>query len=258
LFLNALGCEAAEVNTNTDLPFPHGPEPVAGNLDELCRLVRSSGADVGFAQDSDGDRLAILNERGEVIGEDCTVAMAVYQRLRHFPGPVVINVSTSRMIDDVAGRRGCPVYRTPVGEIHVVERMLECGSPVGGEGNGGVIVPAINPCRDSFVGMALVLEALAEEGCSISELRGKIPTYAMVRENLCCPARDMAPSLRLLADFYRGEHLDLTDGVKVLWADRWLHARPSNTEPILRLIAEAPTEPQANMMLLQALDCLGA
>jgi phosphomannomutase len=255
-FLAALGCDVAAVNT--DLPFPRGSESAGANLDELSRLVQSSGADVGFAQDSDGDRLAVLNEKGEALGEDCTVALAVYQRLRHFAGPVVINVSTSRMVDDVAGRRGCPVYRTRVGEIHVVERMLQCSSPVGGEGNGGVIVPAINPCRDSFVGMALVLEALAEEGARMSDLRANIPRYALVRENLSCPARDMAASLRLLADLYRGEHLDLTDGVKVVWPDRWLHARPSNTEPILRLIAEAPTEPEANALLLQALDCLGA
>ncbi len=255
-FLAALGCDVVEINTDTGKPFPRSPEPLPENIGGLCDAVRESGADLGFAEDADADRLAIVNERGEPIGEDCTVALSVFQVLRHRTGPVVVNASTSRMVDDIAASHGVPVYRTRVGEIHVVEKMLQCGAVIGGEGNGGVILPSVNPCRDSFVAMALILDALAELGGTIGELRARIPSYAMVKEKLLCQARDMAPSLRLLQDLYKGETLDLTDGVKVLWPDRWLHARPSNTEPILRLMAEAPTQPEAQALLMQAIECL--
>ncbi len=255
-FLAELGCEVVGLNTDTGKPFPRGPEPLAENIGELCALVSAAGADVGFAQDADADRLAVVNERGEPIGEDCSVALAVFRQLQRTPGPVVVNVSTSRMVDDIAAAHGVPVHRTRVGEIHVVEEIFRCGAVIGGEGNGGVILPSVNPCRDSFVGMALILDALAETGGTLSALRARIPVYAMVKEKLLCPARDMAPSLRLLQELFQGETVDLTDGVKVLWPDRWLHARPSNTEPILRLIAEAPTQPEAHSLLMRAIECL--
>jgi phosphomannomutase len=255
-FLRAMGCEVFEIYTNPDEPFPHSPEPLPENIGRLCGLVRETGADLGFAQDADADRLAVVNERGEPLGEDCTVALAVRHWLQRKPGPVVVNMSTSRMVDEVAAQFGSPVYRTRVGEIHVVEKMIECGAEIGGEGNGGVIVRGINPCRDSFVGMALLLEALAQAGTSMSELRARIPFYAIAREKLLCQARDIAPSLRLLQGVYRNETLDLTDGVKVIWPDRWLHARSSTTEPIIRLIAEAPTEIVAHALLMEAMECL--
>jgi len=255
-FLRALGCEVLELNTQMDMPFPYNPEPRQENIKELCELVKQSGADLGFAQYADADRLAVVNELGEPLGEDCTVALAVYHKLNLKPGPVVVSASTSRMVDDVAARHGVPVYRTRVGEIYVVERMLECGAEIGGESDGGVILREVNPCRDSFVGMALLLEALAQSGLRVSEMRARIPTYAMVRDALLCPARDIAPLLRLLQGLYRNQKLDFTDGVKVLWPDRWLHARPSNTEPIIRLIAEAPTETEARALLMEALECL--
>ena len=251
-----MGCEVFEIYTNPDEPFPHSPEPLPENIGRLCGLVRETGADLGFAQDADADRLAVVNERGEPLGEDCTVALAVRHWLQRKPGPVVVNMSTSRMVDEVAAQFGSPVYRTRVGEIHVVEKMIECGAEIGGEGNGGVIVRGINPCRDSFVGMALLLEALAQAGTSMSELRARIPFYAIAREKLLCQARDIAPSLRLLQGVYRNETLDLTDGVKVIWPDRWLHARSSTTEPIIRLIAEAPTEIVAHALLMEAMECL--
>ncbi|HYK88545.1 MAG TPA: phosphoglucosamine mutase [Acidobacteriota bacterium] len=255
-FLRALGCEVIELNTRLDRSFPHNPEPLPENIVQLCELVKQTGAHVGFAQDADADRLAVVNECGEPLGEDCTVALAVDHWLSRRKGPIVVSASTSRMVDDIAARHGVPVFRTRVGEIHVVERMLECGAEIGGEGNGGVILREVNPCRDSFIGMALLLEALAEEGVSVSELRARIPKYAMVRDTLLCPARDIAPLLRLLQNLYRNQKLDFTDGVKVLWPDRWLHARPSNTELIIRIIAEAPTEPEARTLLLEALECL--
>ena len=254
--LDALGCEVVPLNVSMREPFPHDPEPVPENIGVLCKTVVQTGADVGFALDADADRLAVVDEKGTPLGEDCTVALAVHHWLRRSPGPVVVNVSTSRMIDDIAARFGSPVYRTPVGEIHVVERMLQTGAEIGGEGNGGVILRAVNPCRDSLVGMALILESLAGHLGSIGGLRSLIPHYAMAREKLLCTARDIAPSMRLLQKLYRDEKIDLTDGVKVEWADRWVHARPSSTEPVLRIIAEAPTEPEARALLLQAVDCL--
>jgi len=255
-FLRALGCEVIALNVDPNVPFPHPPEPLAENIGDLCALVRSSGADIGFAQDADADRLAVVNERGVPLGEDCSVALAVRHVLSTDPGPVVVNVSTSRMVDDVAAACDCPVYKAKVGEVNVVERMLECGSRIGGEGNGGVIMPHINPCRDSFVGMALLLEALAIEGGTISQMRQKVPTYAIVKEKLECQAREIAPALRRMAYEFRGEDTDHIDGLKVTLADRWIQARGSNTEPIIRLTAEAPTEPEARALILRALDVL--
>jgi phosphomannomutase len=255
-FLRALGCDVVELNTDISRPFQHDPEPLPQNIGGLCSAVREAGADVGFALDADADRLAIVNERGEALGEDVTVALAAYHWLNKQPGPVVVNIATSRMIDDIAAAYGCPVYRTRVGEIHVVEKMLDCRAAIGGEGNGGVILPAVNPCRDSFVAMALVLEALAESMVAVSELRARLGQYVMLRDRLLCQPRDIAPSLRLVRAAYGGQQIDLTDGVKVLWQDRWLHVRASNTEPVIRLTAEAPTEDGARSLLTEGLEIL--
>lgn len=251
-FLRALGCEVIAINTDVNQPFPHDPEPIPANLTALCELMRSTRADIGFAQDADADRLAILNECGEPLGEDCTLALAVRHILRRTLGPVVANISTSRMIDDVAGQLGCPVYRTKVGEVNVIEGIFAHGAMIGGEGSGGVIVPAVNPCRDSFVGMALILEALAQEGSSISAMRATIPTYAMAKMKIACPAHEIAPALRRLQERYRGVAYDLTDGLKIDWSDHWMQARGSNTEPIIRITVEAPDEQKADALLREA------
>lgn len=255
-FLRALDCEVIEIFTNPDEPFPHDPEPTPENLGALCEAVRQSRADIGFAQDGDADRLALVDERGRPLGEDYTVTLAVRHCLQRAPGPVVVNVSTSRMVDDVAAERGCPVYRSRVGEVNVVERMRECGAQIGGEGNAGVIAPAINPCRDSFVAMALLLEALAVEGGTLSAMCDRFPAYALVKERLPCRARDIAPALRRLRDQFQNETLDLTDGVKVMWADRWFQVRASNTEPVARVLAEAPTDLEARALIREALEAL--
>jgi len=255
-FLRALGCEVLEMHTDPFKPFPRDPEPLPENITGLCELVTRSGADVGFAQDGDGDRLAIVNELGQPLGEDATVALAVYHWLKTHPGPVVVNSATTRMVDDIAQQYGCPVYRTPVGEVHVVERMLQCRAAIGGEGNGGVILPAVNPCRDSYVAMALVLEALAAEPVRISELRSRLSHYVMLRDRLLCEPRDIAPLLKLIRGSYQGQDLDFTDGIKVLWDNKWLQVRQSQTEPILRLTAEAPTEAEARALLTEALTIL--
>lgn len=251
-FLRALGCEVVELWTNPNEPFPRNPEPTPENLGELCRLIRETGADLGVAQDADADRLALVNERGEPLGEEATLALAIRHVLQRDPAArnaVVVNISGSRMVDDVAAEFNAPLYRTRVGEVNVVEGLLQHGATIGGEGNGGVIVPGINPCRDSFVAMAIILEALALERITMSALRATIPTYAIVKTKLDCPsARAIAPALRHLQDAYGDQTLDLIDGVKVIWPDRWVQARGSNTEPIIRVTAEAPTEVEAHAL----------
>ena len=254
--LEALGCAVVAVDAGAEALCPSKPEPDDASLAELGDLVRGSGADVGFAQDADADRLVVVDERGYSLGPDATVVLVVQRGLERQAGPVVVSVSTSRMVDDVAARVACPVHRSRVGEAHVVEAMKENGAEVGGEGDGGVIVLPVNPCRDSFVSMALVLESMAVSGQSVSALRAQVPSYSMVRERLLCAPRDIAPSLRLIKSLFPGEQLDLTDGVKVTWPDRWLLARSSATEPWIRLAAEAPTEDEARSLVNRVLEVL--
>ena len=219
-------------------------------------VVRISGANVGFVQDMDADRLFVVDEHGVPLGTDATVVLVVQRWLAREPGPVVASVSTSRMVDDVAAAFGCPVYRSPVGEAHVVEAMKQHGAGVGGEGDGGAIVLRVNPCRDSFAALALVLESMAASGRSVAELRGQVPRYAMARERLFCLARDIVPSLRVIRELFRGEQIDLTDGVKVTWPDRWLLARASATDPVIRLEAEAPADAEARSLVNRVLEAL--
>jgi phosphomannomutase len=252
--LEVLGCRVVPVGA--DAAAPASPDPDETRLAALGEVVRRSGADVGFAQDGDGVRLFVVDQRGVPLEPDAAVVLVVQRWLERKPGPVVVNVSTSRMVDDVAARFACPVHRARVGEAHVIEAMKEHGAEVGGEGDAAAIVLPVNPCRDSFAAMALVLESMAVSGRSIAALRAQVPSYSMVRERLLCPARDIAPSLRLIRSLFPGERLDLTDGVKVTWPDRWLLARASATEPVIRLAAEAPTEAEARNLLNRVLEVL--
>jgi len=255
-FLEKLGCEVTAIHTDPDAPFPHNPEPIPENMTDLGQAVRDSGADVGFIQDADADRLALADRHGIPLGEELTLALVVRHVTGRRPGPVVVNVSTSRMIDDVCRETGSPLYRTRVGEINVVEKMLEVGAQIGGEGNGGVIAPAINPCRDSFVAMGYILEAMARSRTSINDLRAAIPAYAMIKERIPTRPRDVPVALRKLQAACADAQMDYTDGVKALWPDRWLQARASNTEPIIRLIAEAPTEHEARELIQLAREAM--
>jgi phosphomannomutase len=254
--LEALGCDVVCVDPGADAAVLATHEPDEASLAELGDLVRRSAADVGFAPDADADRLFVVDEHGVPLGPDATVVLVVQRWLERRRGPVVVNVSTSRMVEDVAARFDCPVHRCPVGEAHVIEAMKEQGAEVGGEGDGGAIVLPVNPCRDSFSAMALILESMAVSGRSVSALRAQVPSYSMARESLLCPARDIAPSLRLVRSLFPGERLDSTDGVKVTWPDRWLLARPSATEPVIRLAAEAPTESEARSLVNRVLEVL--
>jgi phosphomannomutase len=254
--LEALGCDVVAVGADTGGSYPESPELEDADLAELGELVRRSGAAVGFAQDADGDRLAVVDERGVPLGADAAVALVVQRWLERKPGPVVVSVSTSRMVDDVAARFGCAVHRSRVGEAFVLEAMNDHDAEVGGEGGGGVILAPVNPCRDSFAAMAVILEEMAVSGASVATLRERVPRYSMVTERLLCPARDVAPSLRLIKGLFPGERFDVTDGVKVMWADRWLLARPATSEPMIRLAAEAPTEVEARALINRVLEVL--
>ncbi len=249
-FLEKLGCEVFTCGDRITGDFEREPEPLPKNLVTLSRLVSAERCAIGFAQDPDGDRLAIVDERGTPIGEDLTVAFGVRQVLDHHArGPVVVHLSTSRCVRAVAEQRGVPIHLSRIGEINVTDMMLSVGAVVGGEGNGGVIIPAIHPCRDSFAGMAIILELLALSGKSVSALRAETPTFCMVKDKMNIRSEVAVGILRAIRRRYEHETLTLIDGVHVDLKDRWFHVRMSNTEPVLRITAEAPDEPSARALV---------
>lgn len=244
-----LGCEIAPVFDTPSGQFERGPEPLPENLGVLCETVVRERCDIGFAQDPDGDRLALVNEKGQPIGEDLTLAFAVRQVLdKHGAGPVAMNLSTSKSVEAVARQRGAEVTRTRIGETHVVAEMLKVGAVVGGESTGGVIIPAIHPCRDSFAAMAVILELMATTRKTVSALRAEVPEYFVVRDK--APVRsEQAPSLlRNLRHHFASQRLNFLDGVFVDMGEAWVHARRSNTEPVIRITAEAPTRENARAL----------
>ncbi len=245
-----LGCEVFAVLDQPTGRFEREPEPTPDHLEILCEAVQAHQCDVGFAQDPDGDRLALINERGEPLGEDLTLALAVEQVLSaHGKGPVAVNLATSKSIEYVANRHGCEVTRTRIGEINVSQTMLELGAVVGGEGNGGVIVPAMHPCRDSYVGMALILELLAARNERVSVLRDAIPRYYMAKEKRRIRGERVPGVLRGLRRLYEDQNPSMLDGVYVDYGTSWINARRSNTEPVIRLTAEAPSPEEASALL---------
>jgi phosphomannomutase len=243
--LESLGCEVVVINERPDGHFPRPPEPIPENLGQLCEAVREHKADVGFAQDADADRLAIVSAEGKAIGEEFTLAFAADVMADRRTGVLVTNLSSSRMIDEVGDRHGCRVVRSKVGEVNVVETMMAHEAIGGGEGNGGVIDPRLHYCRDSLVAMALVLEGMATKRLSVKAWTESFRPSAIVKDKVPCPAGSIQTVVLALQRRYQDEQVDLTEGVKVLWPQAWLHARPSNTEPIIRVIAEADDEATA-------------
>ncbi|MSQ96112.1 MAG: phosphoglucosamine mutase [Gemmataceae bacterium] len=225
---------------DTDGNFVHPPEPLAENLTTILPLVPQNQANVGFVLDPDADRLAIIDEQGHYIGEELTLALAVMCRLKQQRGPVVINMSSSRVTEDIAQQFGVPCHRAAVGEANVVEKMREVDAVLGGEGNGGVIDPRVGWVRDPFIGMGLVLQLLAESGKSLSQIVADLPSYAIVKDKYTVP-RERLPQLNAaLESRWPEAKANRLDGLRLDWPDRWVHVRPSNTEPIVRVIAEAP------------------
>ena len=252
----ALGCEVVALHDQPTGVFERGPEPVATNLEKLSAAVKQHGAAVGFAHDPDGDRLAIVDENGEPIGEDFTLAFAVREVLEHHArGPVVMTVATSLCVDAVARAYGVDVIRTKIGEINVAEAMLKAGAPVGGEGSGGVIVPAIHPCRCAYVAMALVLELLARSGRTVAQVRAEIPAFHVTKTKVPLHGDEAPEYLRRLRRCFEscGARITLLDGVHADFGESWINVRRSNTEPVLRLTAEAATPAAAEELLRMAL-----
>lgn len=271
---DALRCDLTHLGAEDGGLFPHPPEPTRENLTSLCDAVLAHDADIGFAQDPDADRLAIVDERGRYIGEEYTLALAgesllssAYHPLTPSPARVLVtNLSTSRMLDDVALRHGARVLRTPVGEANVVEAMKRekaSGNTVvlGGEGNGGVIWPKVTYVRDSLSAMALVLALMARTGKTVSQLVADLPAYAIEKRKVDLAGgrkEDATPAVSKLTAAYRAEKLDTQDGIRIDFTQgaragrAWLHVRASNTEPIMRLIAEAPTAAEARAILDEA------
>ncbi len=238
-FLECLGCEVESINATPGAAFARSSEPVPESLRALGRLVRRARADVGFAQDADADRLAIVDETGRPIGEDLTLALGVQRVLQTTPGPVAVNLAASRAIDDLAKCAGVPVYRTKTGEINVVEEVLRRKAVVGGEGNGGVVWPRVHPCRDSFAAAGLVLELMACSRKNVSTLAGRIPAYAMVKDKVPGTPEEAHRILGVLRKRHEREDVSTLDGLRIAFPDGWVLLRPSNTEPIIRVTAEA-------------------
>lgn len=245
--LEQLGCEVEAINMETDGLFPREPEPIAANLGELEALVRDSGASIGFATDPDVDRLSLVGGDGVALGEDYTLALATRLVLRHRPGTVVTNLSTSRLLDDVTSAAGVLLERAPVGEINVARRMQRSDATIGGEGNGGVILPDVHLTRDAPVAAALILQLLAEEDDAVESIAAAIGRYEIVKEKVARPQASLDVAYGLLADRLRAPEADWQDGLRLAWPEerKWAHLRPSGTEPIVRIIAEAPTKAEA-------------
>ncbi len=270
MLLGKLGAELVHMNAEATGQFAHTPEPTKENLTDLCAKVQEKRAAVGFAQDPDADRLAIVDENGTYIGEEYTLALCAYARMLRKPVPIVTNLSTSRMVDDIATKFGHKVFRTPVGEANVAGKMQEIDSTnakpgdlpgsnvIGGEGNGGIIDLRVGPVRDSFLGIAMILDMMTRTGKSVSQLVSDIPRYAMIKTKFECTPEESAALVEKVKRKFSDQKIDTQDGVRIDWpgdGGGWVHVRQSNTEPIARVIAEATTEAAANDLIarIQAL-----
>lgn len=246
--LQELGCEVVLLGGEPDGLFSHPAEPTAENLSSVLALVREHGVDIGFCQDPDADRLAIIDEAGRYIGEEFTVSICMDHVLRQTPGVVVTNCSTSRMTEDLAEKYAVPFFRSKVGEANVVDLMQREMAVLGGEGNGGIIDPRVGFVRDSFVSMALVLEAMCSRKLPVSALADEMPRYAIHKTKVDLSAEQVAGAFDALESQFSDASADRLDGLRLDWPKAWLLVRASNTEPIVRLVAEAPTMDEAQRL----------
>lgn len=255
-WLEALGCEVLAVNDDISAPFPHSPEPTPNTMAQLRAVVKAGHADIGFAHDADGERLGIVTELGQPLSEELTLPIAAAIRLVRRNGPVVTNISTSSRIDRVAVKYGAAVIRTPVGQPFISEAMIEHSATLGGEGSGGVAVPEIHATHDSAAAIGLILEHLSRNQLSISEVARELPDVTMLKYNLEVEPNRLYSVLQNFRIFVESEKLehDLSDGIKVMFDDGWLHVRASNTESIIRIIVEANDQSRAQDLLDWARD----
>jgi len=244
-----LGVRCTPLGCGLSGHFPHDPEPTPAHLVELRERVQATGADLGFAVDPDVDRLALVADGGRALSEELTLALAVGFVLGHEPGDVAVNLSTTRLIEEVARRHGGRVHRTPVGEANVVATLLRERCVVGGEGNGGVIYPALHPGRDALVGIAMILQLVAERAQPLSALATALPPVAMVKDKVAAEALPGTAALRERLRALGPGDIDDRDGLKWTGREAWVHVRPSNTEPAVRIIAEAADEAAARALI---------
>ncbi|MCA9062308.1 MAG: phosphoglucosamine mutase [Planctomycetaceae bacterium] len=256
--LQLLGCDVTVLGGTPDGRFEHIPEPVEKNLGDLCAKVREIGADVGFAQDPDADRLAIVDNTGRYIGEELTLALGADFVLARRKGPFVVNGSTSRVTADIAAKHGCQFHRSFVGEAHVCAKMRAVHAVLGGEGNGGVIDPQVGYVRDSLVSMAYVLAGLTEKKTTVAEWADSLPYYTIVKDKLECPSTAVDVACDALRNAFRDAEARDGDGLRLDWKDRWVQVRASNTEPIIRVIAEAPETDDAVALIDRAMSVVEA
>ncbi len=254
--LEELGCNVTILGEMPDGLFEHTPEPTAENLAGVCASVVEAGADIGFCQDPDADRLAVIDADGRYIGEEYTVALCVEHVLRQTPGTIVTNCSSSRMAQDLAERSKAPFIRSAVGEANVVDAMLAHGAVFGGEGNGGPIDPRVGLVRDSFVGMALILDAMAMLGEPVAAIADALPRYEIVKTKISLPREKLAAALDALVEHFHDAQADSMDGLRLDWPGRWLLVRGSNTEPVVRAIAESPSAATAQRLCDEAAKVL--
>lgn len=251
--LRALGVETIyKIHCEPNGYFPHNPEPLAENLTDLSALVVDKQADFGIAVDPDVDRLCFMMENGELFGEEYTLVAVSDYVLRHTPGNTVSNLSSTRALRDVTANHGATYYAAAVGEVNVVTKMKEVGAVIGGEGNGGVIYPAIHYGRDALVGIALFLSHLAKSGKKISELRAGYPQYYMSKNKITLtPDLDIDGLLAAMRERYKDVPHSTIDGLKIDFEQEWVHLRKSNTEPIIRIYSEGPTPERAEAIARQ-------
>ena len=237
-----LGCEVITINCNGNGDFTRTPEPLAENLNELEKKVINVGADVGFATDPDGDRLSIISNKGNAIGEEYTLVLAVKNYLNYQKSIVATNLSTSMMLESIANE----TIRTKIGEAHVVQKMNELNIPIGGEGNGGVILKEVHLGRDSLVAISMILSLLSSSGKSISDEISNIPQYLMIKDKILIDDKIDFDSLETIFDC---NEINKLDGIKFSWPNKWIHIRQSNTEPIIRIFAEASTQDEVDELI---------
>jgi phosphomannomutase len=249
LLMERLGCRSTLLYSDPTKDFQREPEPLPSHLGGLEQLVQTLGSDVGFAQDPDADRLVLVTEHGNAISEEYTLGLCCDHYLNSHPGNVAVNLSTSRLIDDIAGRYGSSVFRAPVGEINVTELLLEKNGVIGGEGNGGVILPTFNYGRDSLLGMALILEHLALTKQTLSQWVNSMPVYTMIKEKVTTETLDFERLKEQLVQQYGPAHITETDGMRLDWDAFWLHLRRSNTEPVMRIIGEGTSAGQIQAII---------
>jgi len=251
---DVLGCDLVAITVDPTKIFPREAEPKAETLGEIAALVPESHREIGFAQDPDGDRLAVIDEHGTVLDNDDVLALAVDAALRRLPGDVVVNLTTSSVIDDVAAAHGRRVYRTPVGEANVVETMQAVNAVIGGEGsNGGIIFPSVHLCRDSYTGMAFLLDRMAETGETISALAARLPKYYRYYGKVAFEHGRLGPLMQSLEARFPSAQKDRADGLKLFLPEGWIHVRSSNTEPLLRVAAEAKSRETVDALYAEAL-----